>query len=113
MRKLLVLTSSIPPRAVHTKEGIMRFILAVYVALFAVPALACDSNCGVRDAVAVPETPPSPQGKECDTNDCDSEPVMLFGRVLDVTKDVDNQNQEIIILDHARTRRWCSEDCKQ
>lgn len=90
----------------------MRFILALYVALLGVPALACDSNCGVPDAVAVPDTPPSPQAKECDTNDCDSEPVMLFGRVLDVTQDMNNPNQEIIILDQARTRRWCSEDCQ-
>jgi hypothetical protein len=76
----------------------MRFILALCIMLLGVPALACDSNCGVRDEVAVPSVPPSPPSKDCETDGCYREPVLLFGRVLGVTEDVNNPNQRIITL---------------
>ncbi len=72
--------------------------LVLCVALWGVPAFACDSNCGVRDAVAGPDVPASAQDKGCNAEDCGGEPVILFGRVLEVTRDVDNPNQKIITL---------------
>ena len=76
----------------------MRFILALCVLLLGVPALACDSNCRVRDQVAVPEAPPSPPSRDCDTDGCSRDSIILFGRVLGVTEDVNNPNQKTITL---------------
>ena len=75
----------------------MRFILALCIVLFGVPALACDTNCGALDDGTASNVPP-PQSKNCDAKDCDSEPVILFGRVLDVTEDVNDPNQKVLTI---------------